>query len=135
MKSIGGRFACLGILTLSVLSAWGLQSPPSQATISAEIQLERKEGTPPVFKVVGWDQIGLLKSEAADLGVDQWQALFAVYVDPDSPSEESLPPLLGSYRIEGEDLIFQPRFPLEPGLRYRARFDPRMRPSVEESAE
>ncbi len=118
------RFACLGILTLTFLSACGLQSPPSQATISAEIQLERKEGAPPVFKVVGWDQIGLLKSESANLGADRWQALFAVYVDPDSPSEVSLPPLLGSYRIEEQELIFQPRFPLEPGLRYRAVFDP-----------
>ncbi len=143
-RSCRRRFACLGILTLTFLSASGLQPPPSQDSISAEIrsgddsfaiQLENKEGAPPVFKVVGWDQIGLVKSEAANLGTDRWQALFAVYVEPASPSEESLPPLLGSYRIEEEDLIFQPRFPLEPGLRYRAMFDPRMRPSVEESTD
>ncbi len=143
-RSCRRRFACLGILTLTFLWASGLQPPPSQDSISAEIvsgddtfaiQLENREGTHPLFKVVGWDKIGLVKSEAANLGADRWQALFAVYVDSGSPSEESLPPLLGSYRIEEEDLIFQPRFPLEPGLRYRAVFDPMMRPNGEKSAD
>ena len=34
------------------------------------------------------------------------------------------PAILGSYRVERDVLRFQPRFPLEPGLRYRAVFDP-----------
>ena len=85
---------------------------------------------PSGFQVVGWDQIGLVKSEAANLGADRWQALFAVYVEPASPSEESLPPASRLLQDRRGRLDFQPRFPLEPGLRYRARFDPRMRPSV-----
>ena len=138
------QFVCLGILTLTFLSASGLQPPPSQDPISAEIisgddtfaiQLENKEGAHSVFKVVGWDHIGLVKSEAANWGVDRWQALFSLYVNSGSPSEESLPPLLGSYRIEQDDLIFQPRFPLEPGLRYRAVFNPRMQPNVAQSSD
>src|SRR5262249_32882832 len=31
-------------------------------------------------------------------------------------------PVLGSYRIAEGDVIFQPRFPLRPGVRYRAIF-------------
>jgi hypothetical protein len=31
-----------------------------------------------------------------------------------------LPPMLGSYKVEGGILRFRPQFPLEPGLRYRA---------------
>jgi len=31
-----------------------------------------------------------------------------------------MPAVSGSFRSEGDDLIFEPRFPLQPGLRYRA---------------
>jgi hypothetical protein len=104
----------VGILALAIPSASGLPS-----TIS--IQLENPQGAPPIFKVVGWDQIGQISTQAARFETDQWQALFAVYVDSGS-SEDALPPILGSYRIEGQALIFQARFPLQPGLRYRAVF-------------
>jgi hypothetical protein len=30
------------------------------------------------------------------------------------------PPLFGTYRLEGNDLLFRPRFPMEPGVSYRA---------------
>ena len=112
MKPIGRLFVCGGILTLTILSASGLP---------IDIQLENPQGSHPIFKVVGWDQIGQISTQAARFGTDQWQALFAVYVDSGS-FEDALPPILGSYRIEGETLIFQPRFPLQPGLRYRAVF-------------
>ncbi len=104
----------VGILTLTILSASGLPS-----TIA--IQLENPQGAHPIFKVVGWDQIGQIGTQAARFGTDQWQALFAVYVDSGS-LDDALPPILGSYRIEGQALIFQARFPLQPGLRYRAVF-------------
>jgi len=103
-----------GILTLTILSTSGLPS-----TIA--IRLENPQGAHPIFRVVGWDQIGQISTQAAHFGTDQWQALFAVYVDSGS-LDDALPPILGSYRIEGEALIFQPRFPLQPGLRYRAVF-------------
>jgi hypothetical protein len=34
------------------------------------------------------------------------------------------PPLLGSYRVDGSIIKFQPRFPLERGIVYRAEVDP-----------
>ncbi len=39
-------------------------------------------------------------------------------------SSSADPPLLGSAESRGETLVFQPRFPLTPGLRYRAVLDP-----------
>jgi hypothetical protein len=50
------------------------------------------------------------------LGIEAPRAeFFAVYVDgPGSP------PILGSCRRDGSALIFEPRFPLQPGMRYRA---------------
>ena len=100
----------VGILTLTILSVSGLP---------IDIQVDNQQGSHPIFKVVGWDQIGQISTQA--FGTDQWQELFTVYVDFGS-SEDALPPILGSYRIEGQVLIFQARFPLQPGLRYRAVF-------------
>ena len=137
------RVSCLAVLTLTFLSASELRPSTVQDSVSAEtvpsdsaltIRLEEEAGSHPVFKVVGWNEIGLVQSEAANYGADQWQALFAVYVEADRPSADSVPPILGSYRLEEGALIFQPRFPLEPGLRYRAVFNPMMRPGLEKSA-
>src|SRR5258708_1778491 len=34
------------------------------------------------------------------------------------------PAMLGSYQRRGDELVFEPRFPLQPGKIYRARFTP-----------
>jgi hypothetical protein len=59
------------------------------------------------FKVSGWR--GSLSSEPS--------ALFAVYA-----GAGDVPPMLGKYAVEGAVLVFRPRFPLTPGVRYRAEF-------------
>ena len=46
-----------------------------------------------------------------------WSSVFAIYA-----GEGDVPPLLGSYAVESGSLVFHPRFPLEPGVRYRAVF-------------
>lgn len=64
----------------------------------------------------------LLSSLAsAERTPEQWAALLRVTVDGKSAD---VPPLLGSYKVEGTTLAFQPRFPLRPGVRYRVVFDP-----------
>jgi hypothetical protein len=48
-----------------------------------------------------------------------WASVFAVYT-----GSGDTPPLLGSYSIEADSLIFRPSFPLAPGVQYRAVFHP-----------
>ena len=56
---------------------------------------------------------------------DRWRSFLTVrVVRKDSPGAGDLPPLLGTYRVADGVLRFEPRFPLEPGLPYRAEFDP-----------
>jgi len=56
---------------------------------------------------------------------DRWTSFFPVRVISDSKSgSDENPPVLGSYRVEGNVIRFEPRFPLEPGVGYRAEFDP-----------
>ncbi|MCZ6515567.1 MAG: hypothetical protein O6850_06860, partial [Acidobacteria bacterium] len=95
---------------------------------AVKIQLERvdEEGTESVFKVVGW--VGVLEFHL--LTPEQGRKIFAVYVESDSfvsAAEANIgriPPVAGSYRWEDGVLRFQPRYPLQPGLRYRAVFTP-----------
>lgn len=46
--------------------------------------------------------------------------------DIGSPVDEELPDVLGHVQVQEGRLRFIPRFPLEPGVRYRACFDPRL---------
>jgi len=76
------------------------------STLSAQtIQFE--DG---VFKVTGWNA-----ETPSDL-----PSIFAVY----SGGVDS-PPILGTYSIVGDALVFRPRFSIAVGVRYRAVFRPR----------
>src|SRR5215831_17290369 len=44
-----------------------------------------------------------------------WGSVFAVYA-----GAGDVPALLGTYAVEGGDLVFRPRFPLGPGMKVRA---------------
>ena len=52
---------------------------------------------------------------------DRWTSFLTVRVIAEPPSGATdPPPLLGSYQVDDQVIRFVPRFPLEPGLRYRA---------------
>lgn len=56
---------------------------------------------------------------------EQWQKLLSVTVDQgDFTTQLFLPPMIGSYRATEKTLRFDPQFPLQPGIRYRAVFRP-----------
>jgi hypothetical protein len=76
------------------------------------------------FEVSGLDAANLRALASARWEPDRWAALFAVYVDDRAPRRGDRPPVLGSYRVTGDRLRFEPRFPLAPGVRYRALFEP-----------
>ena len=69
---------------------------------------------------LGPDLIKILS--AAEFSREQWSQLLKVIVAK-GESDETLA-MLGKYRVENLQLIFEPRFPLKPGLKYSARFDP-----------
>jgi hypothetical protein len=64
------------------------------------------------FKVSGWNSP---RTEPAR----GWSSIFAVYA-----GGGDVPPLLGSYAVEGGSLVFHPRFPISAGVHYRAVFHP-----------
>jgi len=55
----------------------------------------------------------------------QWQRVLSVFADQDGLAVEGAPPpMLGFYRVQAQTVRFEPRFPLQPGVRYRAVFRP-----------
>ena len=77
------------------------------------------DGTGAVFVVDGLPPEAVPPlADIDDGGLD----LFAVYVDQPGARQEPLA-VLGSYRFVGTSLRFEPRYPLERGVSYRARLD------------
>ena len=52
---------------------------------------------------------------AAQTPSEKWNEAFSIAVDA-----PNVPDLLGSYRIEEGVLVFAPRYPVQPGVSYRA---------------
>lgn len=61
------------------------------------------------------------KIAAAELTRDQWSRLFSASVVHEQRRPAA--PMLGRYFVDGPVIAFVPRFPLRPGLKYRAVFD------------
>jgi hypothetical protein len=74
---------------------------------------------PPVVEVAGLEPEQLKALAERKPTAEQWQALLAVYVEREGDRAEQ-PAMLGSYRVEKGALRFEPRFPLVPGVSYRA---------------
>lgn len=52
---------------------------------------------------------------------EDWTKLLRVVVEQgDLASEMGLPSMLGEYRVDGKQVVFRPRYPLQPGVTYRA---------------
>lgn len=50
---------------------------------------------------------------------ERWREILTVYVDV---AGDDIPPVVGSYRMDGDVLVFEPRYPPSPGVTYRAVF-------------
>ena len=50
---------------------------------------------------------------------ERWREILTVYVDV---AGDDIPPVGGSYRMDGDVLVFEPRYPPSPGVTYRAVF-------------
>jgi hypothetical protein len=86
---------------------------------AVQIRLSREGDPRAAFEAVGLDP-ATLDALAADpvRGAEVFRV--TTVTAGDGPGGSDRPPLLGTYRVEGRVLRFRPRFPLEPGLRYRA---------------
>ncbi|HEX5218713.1 MAG TPA: Ig-like domain-containing protein [Verrucomicrobiae bacterium] len=86
---------------------------------------------PPVVEVSGiaapiLRQLGTDNRQPSD-----WQQWFSVYAGQGNfMADMNVPSMLGSYRVEAGLIRFEPKFPLERGVTYRAVFRPAKLPGV-----
>jgi hypothetical protein len=93
--------------------------PPAAGTPT--IHLSAQPGRPARFEVHDLPA-ELLSRLAGEEAAPQRAAMLTVAVAPAAGQEPS--PMLGSHRVEGGLLLFEPRFPLSPGVTYLARWLP-----------
>src|SRR5213593_1701695 len=95
-----------------VLAAWAAVGLPSISFVPGS------DGNSGAFEVSGLD--ARLVAEAAAVQPEAWTRLFAVYVAAAEPAGPETPAIIGSYTAASGRIRFVPRYPLAPGLRYRA---------------
>ncbi len=99
---------------------------PSAMAEGPRLSIQPRDGDPSriVVEAAGLDADALRRIPISEMTPERWRSFLVVRVvrDPKAPQES--PALLGTYRLSGDVLRFDPRFPIEPGLRYRAQFDP-----------
>ena len=72
-------------------------------------------------EVTGLTKVTLAHLRSPRWKLTDWQRLLRVHVEP---AQASLPAMLGTYRVEGDAIRFEPQYPLVPGLSYQAIFRP-----------
>jgi hypothetical protein len=78
-----------------------------------------------LLQITGAEAASLTELRKVQWSTEQWQKLLIVHAGPDDTlGTIGLPAMLGTYRIQEKVIQFEPQFPLEPGLRYVASFNP-----------
>ena len=87
-------------------------------------------------EVSGLSQAALQHLQQAKWDLAGWQELLSVYAEPPGSTPGlKLPPMLGAYSIRSDMLRFEPQFPLEPGITYRAIFRSQHLPGESEASD
>jgi hypothetical protein len=111
--------------------AWADQPAP----IVIRLNEAAAPGGKPSFDVMHLKPTDLESLAKVQWDRERWNALFSVVVDGGSAVDrEKRLPLLGTYRVHDGVLRFEPRFPLQPGMRYRATFEPAKLPKATAAA-
>jgi len=107
-------------------AGWLAISLPALAADSSTYSVRwNTNAAPPNVEVAGSADQTLRRLETTNWQRADWQKLLSVYAGQgDFVTDMSVPAMLGSYRVEDGLVRFQPQFPLERGVSYRAVFRP-----------
>lgn len=103
----------------ALLLGWGFV--PGAVNARAAEVIWRTEASPVAVEVTG--VAPALRQALADRRPDdpEWAKVLAVYAEQVGATA-GLPPMAGTWRVAGERLRFEPRYPLTRSVRYRAEF-------------
>jgi hypothetical protein len=113
-----------------------LSAAPPPGHFSIRWTRPRGDSNRAVIEVIGLSRQSLDGLRRAGWTSSQWQRLLSVYAGQEDPiADLGLPPMSGVYRVDSTSLRFEPQFPLDPGVRYRAVFRPDQLPGKREEGE
>ncbi|HXG46452.1 MAG TPA: hypothetical protein VNO52_02420 [Methylomirabilota bacterium] len=118
-----GRIATGMLCGISMV--WGLSVPAADPAFTIRWIAGRPDTNRYAVEVSGVPAAVLREIERQGRTPEQWQRLLRVHVTAENWLEEmETPPMLGQYAVAAGRVRFKPRYPLGPGVRYRAVFLP-----------
>jgi hypothetical protein len=97
----------------------------TKATVSVRWRAEAGKTNLWIAEARGFTSSHLRELRRPSWTETHWQKLFPVIAGSDDPlADIGLPPMLGTYRIDDGAVRFEPRFPLQSGIKYRAILQP-----------
>jgi hypothetical protein len=119
---MSGSTGIAALAAVLALTAACRSSGPSGAD-APEIVLIRSTSSQTTVDVTGVPAETLSALAAAAPSPDEWRAILRVSVDGTADDAADRPSVLGAHTIESGRIRFQPRFPFDPGRRYKVVFD------------
>ncbi len=137
------RFVLPGVLAVGLAVVVGCESIPLEARpirpgptadeirFAMEIRIRESDPAKATLWVTASDPSVWPQIPAAS-ATDFWEPILSLRLAPASVAAGKTPtlPLLGEYSVTGNRLEFQPKYPLLPGEKYQARFDPTRWPGL-----
>jgi hypothetical protein len=127
--------AALGLVQVNVQAATVSNVvAPSSNRAAVRWVSEAPDTNRAIVEVSGLSAPALRQLRQANWKTEQWQRLLAVHAEQgDLIADIGLPPMQGTYRVTADTLRFEPQFPLEAGVAYRATFQPDQLPGGKQS--
>lgn len=114
------------VLVASLLaSCLAISLPATAAEAPTYVLRWNTNSSPTIVELSGLAEPTLRQIQTDGWQLADWQKLLSVYAGQGGfLADMSVPPMLGSYGVAGGLVRFQPQFPLERGVIYRAVFRP-----------
>jgi hypothetical protein len=113
-----GRSAAALAVALLLLSGCARDTPPNQPRVTVHGGRAPSSITIDGFSTAARETLAARSGEA-----QAWQDVVRVEIATSAVTAHSLPPMAGTFAVEGALVRFTPAFPFEPGARYRVRVD------------
>ncbi len=120
----GRVFVLIMTLVLASGPPIASQGPPAPTIVGVVWDNKGPQARTTAVSVKGLSTEIVKALETTQRSPEQWAEIFAVRLDSQDPQALDRPAIIGSYRLEGDSLRFTPRFPLDLGRTYVARYRP-----------
>jgi len=107
--------------SLLLVASWLASSFPANSVEPSSVSIRwHTNSNQPAVEVVGLNEETLRHLLNTNWQSEEWQKLLSVYAGQGDSMTMNVPAMIGSYRIQNDAIRFEPKFPWQRGLTYRA---------------